>query len=90
MFKNELLYENERWRLTKNNKRKLQKMDVVRTSARISRRNTMRNEEVTIRVNMEGSIIDNVERKQLIWYGHVERMNDIRLQKKIYSTIISK
>lgn len=32
---------------------------------------------------MRGTINEDIERKQLIWYEHVGRMNDDRLPKQI-------
>ena len=32
-------------------------------------------------MNAQGTILDKITRKQLIWYGHVERMDPTRLPK---------
>lgn len=85
IIKNGLLYGSETWRITERNRRKLEavEMDVLRRSARISRLDCVRNEEVKREIGIEGSIMEAVERKRLIWYGHVERMSDERLPKQV-------
>jgi len=40
-----------------------------------------KNEEVKHRMGIECSIIDDVERKQIVWYKHVQRMDGKRLLK---------
>jgi len=49
LIKNSLLYGSETWRLTENNKRRVEatEMDTLRRSSRISRKDRIRN--VTIR-----------------------------------------
>ncbi|XP_045466796.1 uncharacterized protein LOC123675482 [Harmonia axyridis] len=56
-------------------------MDALRRSARISRMERIRNQEVRNQMGVEGTIMDGIERKQLIWYGHVQRMGQSRLPK---------
>ena len=33
------------------------------------------------KMNEQGTILDEITRKQIIWYGHVERMDPTRLPK---------
>jgi len=54
---------------------------------RISRREKVRKEEVKQHMEIERSIINDVEKKQLIWYGHVQRMNENKLLKQIMEWI---
>jgi hypothetical protein len=56
-------------------------MDVLRRSAGISKLDRKTN--VYIRGKMDGQdmILDDITRKQLVWYGHVERMDPTRLPK---------
>lgn len=84
MIKSALLYGSEIWRLTENIKKiiETEEMDAIRRAARISRMERIRNEEMKEIMGIESSIIQDVERKQLIWYGHVERMEEKRLSKK--------
>lgn len=85
VIKSGLLYGSETWRMTEAIKRKLEatEMDALRRAARISRRDRIRNEEVKRRMGIEGTIIQDIEQKQLVWYGHIKRMNNNRLPKRI-------
>lgn len=84
MIKSSLLYGAETWRLTETNKRRLEavEMDVFRRSLGISRRDRIPNEEVRRRMGIEGTLFSEVEQQQLTWYGHVQRMGELRLPKK--------
>lgn len=62
-------------------------MDFWRRSARISRRERIRNEVIRDKMKCKKSIIDFVEHKQLKWYGHVRRMEQERLPKNIIDWI---
>lgn len=46
----------------------------MRTSARISRLDTIRNEVIDARMGVKETIIQNVEKKRLKRYGRVHRM----------------
>jgi len=78
------LYECETWRITERSKRVLKaaEMDAIRRSMRLSRRERIRNEEIKRRMGVEGLIMDDIKRKQLVWYGHVQRMAESRLPKQ--------
>lgn len=84
MIKSSLLYGSEVWRITENNKKKIisTEMDALRRSARISRRERKTNEYVKEQMGVEGNVMEDVERRQLIWYGHVQRMDERRLPKQ--------
>ena len=56
-------------------------MDALRRSARISRLDRKTNEYVREKMNKQDTILDEITRKQLIWCGHVERMDPLRLPK---------
>ena len=73
----------ERWRLTENNKRRVEatEMDVLRRSSRISRKNRIRNITIRQQIELEETIIKEIEQNQLTWYGHVQRMAEERLPK---------
>jgi len=82
LIKSSLLYGSETWRLTENNKRRVEatEMDVLRRSSRISRK---RIKTVTIRqqIGLEETIVKETEQNQLTWYDHVQRMAEGRLPK---------
>ncbi|XP_044760773.1 uncharacterized protein LOC123318222 [Coccinella septempunctata] len=83
VFKSIVLYGSETWQLTKSLEKRLLalEMDFWRRSARVSRMDRMRNERVRELMKVEKTIIEDTQQKQLIWYGHVERMSDQRIPK---------
>ena len=50
-------------------------MDGLRRSARISKLDRKTNEYITEKMDTQDTVLDDVTREQLIWFGHVERMN---------------
>lgn len=85
MVKSTLLHGAETWRITERYKRKIEavEMDAMRRSLRISRRDHIRNDSIKQQMGIEGSIVTDVEAKQLTWYGHVQRMPATRLPKQV-------
>jgi hypothetical protein len=51
-------------------------MDFWRRSARISRKDKIRNNVIKEKMNVTRSLLDDVKTKQLQWYGHVQRMEE--------------
>ena len=64
-------------------------MHVLRRSAQKSRLERIKNETIKeiMGVKDDSDIIDVIEQKRLIWYGHVNRMSDKRLPKLIMEWI---
>ena len=56
-------------------------MDALRRSARISKLDRKTNEYIREKMNKQDTILDEITGKQLISYGHVERMDPTRLLK---------
>lgn len=85
MIKSNLLYGAETWRITERYKKRIEavEMDAIRRSMGISRQQRIRNNTIKQQMGIEGTITQDIEKKQLIWYGHVERMNNTRWPKKI-------
>jgi len=83
LIKNSSLYGSEAWRLTENNKRRVEatEMDVLRESSRISRKERIRNVTIRQQIGLEETIIKEIEQNRLTWYGHVQRMAEGRLPK---------
>jgi hypothetical protein len=50
-------------------------MDVLRRSTRIPKLDRKTNEYIRGKIDAQDMILDDITRKQLIWYGHVERMD---------------
>jgi len=57
-------------------------MDFWRCSARISRKDKIRNNVIKKKMNMTRSLLEDIKTKQLQWYGHVQRMEEGRLPKE--------
>jgi len=76
LIKSSLLYGFEIWRLTENNKRRVEarEMDALRRSSRISRKDRIRNVTIRQQIGLEETVIKEIEQNQLTWYGHVQRM----------------
>ena len=58
-------------------------MDFWRRSARISRKHKIRNNIIKRKMNVTRSLLEDIKTKQLKWYGHVQRMEEGRLPKKV-------
>ena len=46
--------------------------------------NRVRNEEIRRRCRKKASVSERMDQSTLRWFGHVERMEDDRLAKKVY------
>ena len=53
-------------------------MDGIRRGARVSRLEKRRNEDIRRIMNMEESVNERIENRQLQWCGHVRRMDEKR------------
>jgi len=58
-------------------------MDFWRRSARISRKDKIRNTIFKHKMNIVRSLLDDIKTKQVQWYGHVQRMEEGRLPKEV-------
>jgi len=56
-------------------------MDALRKSSRISRKDRIINVTIRQQIELEETIIKEIEHNQLTWYGHVQRMAEERLPK---------
>jgi hypothetical protein len=83
LIKSSLLFGSETWRVTENNKRRVEatEMDALRRSCRISTKDRVINVTIRQQIGLEGTIIKEFEQNQLTWYGHVQRMAEGRLPK---------
>jgi hypothetical protein len=83
LIKSSLLFLSETWRLTENNKRRVEatEMDALRRSSNVSRKDRIRNVTIRQQTGLAETIIKEIEQKQLTWYGHVQRMAEGRLPK---------
>jgi hypothetical protein len=83
MVESVLIYGAETWILYEEDRKKINatEMHALRRSARISKVDRKMNEFIREKMNPQDTILDEITRKQLIWYGHVERMDPTRLPK---------
>jgi len=58
-------------------------MDFWRRSARISRKDKIKNTILKQKMTVTRSLLDDIETKQLQWCGHVSRMEEGRLPKEV-------
>ena len=77
MVKSVLTYGTEIWRLYEGDRRRINETEMVglRRSARISKLDRKTKEYIREKMDAQDTVLDDVTRKQLICYGHVERMN---------------
>ena len=75
--KSVLTYGAETWSLYEGDRRRINgtEMDTWRRSARISKLDGKTNEYIREKMDAQDTVLDDVTRKQVIWCGHVERMN---------------
>ncbi|XP_044760889.1 uncharacterized protein LOC123318344 [Coccinella septempunctata] len=85
ILKSIVTYGSEVWQMKQRSEKMLlaTEMDFWQRSAGISRRDRVRNERVREIMGSKHTITDDIKTKQLIWYGHVQRMPDNRLPKQI-------
>ncbi len=67
----------ETWSLYEGDRRRINgtERDGLRQSARISKLDRKTNEYIREKMDAQDTVLYDVTRKQLIWCGHVERMN---------------
>jgi hypothetical protein len=56
-------------------------MGALRRSAKISKLDRKMNEYIRGKMDTRDTILDDITQNQLIWYGHVERMDPMQLPK---------
>ncbi|XP_046674870.1 uncharacterized protein LOC124363653 [Homalodisca vitripennis] len=56
-------------------------MDFLRRGARKSKLDRVRNEEIRRTMKRKETIVEAIRQKQLVWFGHLKRMDEERLPK---------
>lgn len=84
-----LLYGAEAWDLKKREKDRLlaTEMDFLQRSIQKRRFDRIRYSVIRERIEMDRDALDDVQRRQLVWFGNVSRMEDWRLSKKAMELI---
>jgi hypothetical protein len=75
MVKSVLIYGSKTGSLYEDDRRRINatQIDALRRSARISKLDRKTNEYIRGKMDAQDMILDDITRKRLIWYGHVER-----------------
>lgn len=86
MVESVLCYGSEIWALREEDKRRVLavEMDYLRRSARVSRLQRVRNEEIRNRTSAQETVIQRIEKRGLRWFGHLMRMEDTRWPKRVF------
>ena len=86
-----LLYGSEVWVLNKSEQRKVEavEMDCLRSICNVRRIDRIRNEEVRRRCGKVVSVGIKRDQSVLRWFGHIERMNEERIQKRMYESSVA-
>ena len=81
-------YGSELWGMKVSERRRLNvfEMKCLRSMAGVSRLDRIRNEEVRERTGMRKELADRVDMNVLRWFGHVERMDNERLTKRVMNS----
>jgi hypothetical protein len=58
-------------------------MDVLKRSCRKTRLNSMRRE-----MEVDGNIIDKIQKRELIWFGHVNCTEEGRLPQRVFKWVL--
>src|SRR5678816_1261878 len=82
-----LLYSSETMVLNKKHRSKVQcvQMDNLRGVLGVRRIDKMRNELIREWCGVKKGVNERINESMLRWFGHMERMNDSRLVKRMYS-----
>ena len=84
-----LTYACESWILSKRQKSKIQatEMKYLRRTIGVTRRNRIKNTQIREEVGVQ-STLEFIEQRQLSWWGHLVRLNDIKPAQEIFIFII--
>lgn len=78
-------YGSETWEITQRNMEKIKATEMMywRRSCGLTILDRVPNIEIKRKMDVDKTIIDNIETKRLRWYGHVQRMEEDRWPQKI-------
>ena len=84
IIKSIVTYGSEVWQIKEKTEKMITatEMDFWSLAGRI-RRERVTNEKIREIMDVKHSLVDDIKTKQLIWYGHVQRMSQERLPKQI-------
>ncbi|KAI5637059.1 acetyl-CoA carboxylase, central region domain-containing protein [Phthorimaea operculella] len=81
-----LMYGSESWVWQKKHESRINavEMRALRSMIGVKLSDRIRNSVIRERCGLKEDIVTGIEKGMLRWFGHVERMNEIRLTKKVY------
>ena len=62
---------------------------MLRSLVGVSRMDRVRNEEVRMRAGIEWELASRADQRVLRWFGHVERMDEYRMTRRVFMAEIS-
>ena len=79
------LYGAEAWgmRIVKRRKVNVLEMKCLRSLVGVSQMDTVRNEEVCRRAGIERELASRADQRVLRWFGHVDRMDEYRIARRV-------
>ena len=79
------LYGAEAWGMSSADRRKVNvlEMKCLRSLVGVSRMDRVRNEEVRRRAGIERKFASRADQRELRWFGHVERMDEYRMTRRV-------
>ena len=85
------LYGAEAWgmRSAERSKVNVLEMKCLRSLVGVSRMDKVRNEEVRRRAGIERELASRADQRVLRWFGHVERMDEYRLARRVLMAEVS-
>ena len=86
-----VLYGAEAWGMRSAEKRKVNglEMKCLRSLVGVSRMDRVRNEEVRRRAGIERELASRADQRVLRWFGHVERMDEYRMARRVLMAEVS-
>ena len=81
----------EAWGMRSAERRKVNVLEIkcLRSLVRVSRMDKVRNEEVRRRAGIERELASAVDQRVLRWFGHVERMDEYRMDRRVLMAEVS-
>ena len=76
-------------RSTERRKANVLEIKCLRSLVGVSRMDRVRNEEVCSRARIEWELASRADQRVLRWFGHVERMDDCRMAKRLLMVEVS-
>ena len=85
------LYGAEAWGMRSAERRKMNVLEIkcLRSLVGVSRMDRVRNEEVRRRVDTKMELASRADQRVLRWFGHVERMDDYRMARRVLIAEVS-